>query len=361
MDSSTSDFNNEEEMTTSENSSNVYTNYKQETADNDWVVSGKKKKAVPQAQVYTSYVQSSDKSYNKYQTANRYNHQASHLNNDTFKKEQAKKPKLDGLNNAPKEDAGNDAFINSYFSDFIGLQTFEAAANNLFMDFIENDLILVCLDSRPEFKSKFCFKGKCKLALVYGQININGYDIKSSGLLDNRNEGSKWFDLYSAETNSYVSISNTQIVENSYDQLDDNQKEDLAKQIMLKCNISIDNSIFLSLKKFMTSNEFCAQTSSLFALKILKSQMCDYLSYFDNFHHIYQSGIGFAKQQDFDSKLAKIGVFPVDPQNLGAIKIERTEEKQIVKEILENSDGIKYYLLAIKLNTGAKTVSFLFV
>ena len=350
MDSSASDLNNDEEMTNSESSANVYTNYNQfsnaneqetESSDNDWKVSGKNKKAVPKAQVFTSYVQSNEREGNKkYQTANKHNQQSYHQRNDTNKKEPIKKPKMDSLNTVPKEvGIVDESLIDSCFSTCIGLQTFESAAKNIFTDFIENDLILVCLDSRQQFKNKFCFKGKCKFTLIHGQININGYDIKSSQLLDSQNESSGWFDLYSPETNSYLSLSNAQTIETNSNQMDENQNETLAKKIIFKCNLNIDNSLYLKLKEFIIRNEFSTGSSSLFALKNLKSQICDYLSYYDNFHHLYQSGIGLTKQQDFDSKLAKIGIFPVDAENFGAIKIERTEEKQITKEILESSDG----------------------
>jgi hypothetical protein len=354
MDSSTSDFNIEEDMEGSESSSNVYSSYNQysnvnegigELPDNEWMVSGKKKKTAPKAQVFSSYVQNSDRldSNNRYQSSSIINNQMNRQRNDMYKKEHIKKPKLVGQNAASKDDNVilGEELTDSLFSDFIGLQTFESTANNIFTEFIDTDLILFCLDSRPQFKSKFCFKGKCKFSLVYGQININGFDIKTPKLVDNKIETNtaKWFDLYSAETNSYLSILNTQNVEANCNQIDDSQKEAIAKQMMSKFNLNIDNSQYLKFKEFMSQNKFTAETSSLFALKILKSQSCDYLSYYENFHHIYQSGIGLSEHQDFDSKLAKLGIFPVEPQNFSAIKIERNEEKQIAKEILNNIDG----------------------
>ncbi len=86
MDSSNSDFNIEEEMEGSESSSNVYSSYNQysnvneemgELPDNEWVVSGKKKKPAPKAQVFSSYVQNSDRvdGNNRYQSSSILNNQ----------------------------------------------------------------------------------------------------------------------------------------------------------------------------------------------------------------------------------------------------------------------------------------------
>ena len=303
------------------------------------------------AQVFSTYVQGNESNKNvlhKNQNANKYNFQhrnaATDRNAEPF--DPIKKPKLSSLIATTKENSISpseaDLLNDSFVSMFVGVQSFAASANNMFTDFIDSDLVLVSLDTRPQFKSKFCFKGKCKLSLVYGQINVNGFDLKSPKLFDGAscNGGPKSYELYSAETNSFLSISTSVSNDASSSSLDENQSDMLIRQIIQNYNLNgVDTSVYLKFKDFLRENQFSAETSSLFVLHALKSHMCSYLSYFENFHHVYESSAGVIAHQDLDSKLAKLGVFPVESQNFNAIKIETNEEKQIASEVSNSQDS----------------------
>ena len=75
---------------------------------------------------------------------------------------------------------------------------------NLFFDLIDKDLLFVSLEFGPNVpvkKSSFSFKGKCMTSLLWGQVQINGYSLRV-----NSNDNLKWFEVYSPETNAFLSI-----------------------------------------------------------------------------------------------------------------------------------------------------------
>ena len=162
------------------------------------------------------------------------------------------------------------------------------------------------------------------------------------------------FDLYSPETNSYLSILNNRNESHENDNNENTQEIDyLSMQIRANTGLEFDNQLELKLREFLKQNKFNSSTSSLFVLRALKSHMCNYLSYFENFQHVYQSpsalvsNIADDKNQNlanFDAKLEKLNIFPIGSEHFNAIHLERDEEIAIVNEILSSKGGFLFYL-----------------
>lgn len=256
---------------------------------------------------------------NKYETKNR--------NFDIERKKVESKPE-------PEIQA---QFEDTLIQTFIGSNTFEC--DNVFADLISQDLVLVCLESKSKNeKNSFCFKGKCSLRLIHGEVQINGYYLK--------NDTHKWVDLYSPETNSYLSIANSRS-SNEMDQID--VSSDLLNKIKDCLSLTLENSMDQKLQDFLQKNNFSPNSSSLFILRSLKSQFCNYISYFENFQHIYQSQLVGSKNDivnlnlnssEIDSLMAKLGIYPVPSNFFNAIHVESLEEKTVVNEILTVSDEL---------------------
>jgi hypothetical protein len=276
--------------------------------------------------------------------------------------EQTKKPKFNSNINANSQYYSNptrpqfNSNINNlevprdpYASTFVGLDTF--SCKNVFLDLVESDLVLVNLDS-SSVKNNLCFKGRCSIGLIHGQVKVNGYVLKRLGF-ENSTQF-KWFDLYSPETNSYLSILNNRNESHENDNNENTQEIDyLSMQIRANTGLEFDNQLELKLREFLKQNKFNSSTSSLFVLRALKSHMCNYLSYFENFQHVYQSpsalvsNIADDKNQNlvnFDAKLEKLNMFPIGSEHFNAIHLERDEEIAVVNEILSSKCGFLLYL-----------------
>lgn len=259
-----------------------------------------------------------------------------------------KKPKINqndfeenGINNASEnQQIQVDSAYMSYLNSFLGVNSFQS--ENVFLDLIANDLILVSLDSEAKSKkNNFCFKGKCSLALVYGRLAINGYDLKT-----NLNDPVKWFDLYSPETNSFLSISNKlNLSENITEANLEQQQTVLINRI--KIMSQIDPSVFpeQSLRQFL--RDFISNTTSLFLLRGFKSNVCNYFGYFDNLKQIYHSYQSLNKdnqsrvQNDAAVKFSHSGLYPVPENSFNAVLVESDDEREILNEFAYLNDEKK--------------------
>jgi polynucleotide 5'-hydroxyl-kinase GRC3/NOL9 len=221
---------------------------------------------------------------------------------------------------------------------FCGLDTFDdSASNTIFTDLIEQNLILIKLDysqRNANLREAFSFKGKCTIGLLHGQVQVNGYTIYNAEL---KNTNSfKWHDLYSAETNSYLSIHNK--FEQNLDPSSLNLKqseENLVQKIRNQLN-SYDLNV-QKLSEFLHKSEFSFSTSSLIALRPLNSLPCSYISYFDNFKHVYQSNLPL--NDSLDSTLGKqFGIYPVQSEFLSSILSESNEERKIANDLLNHNN-----------------------
>ena len=282
-------------------------------------------------QVYSNYIQPNLQSNTK-------------GSNDKFQKAASysdiiKKPKLNQETTASKTsnlDNSMDNQINqcdpalmNYLNSFLGINTFES--ENLFLDLIENDLALICLDHETKSKkNNFCFKGRCSIALVYGKLNINGYELKA-----NLNDSAKWFDLYSPETNSFLSISNKlNLNENLTAANLEQQQNVLINRIQFLTQIELSQFPEKNLRLFL--RDFMSNTSSLFLLRGLKSKIQNYFGYFDNLKQIYKSYSSKESQSELenhiDIKLSHLGLYPVADYNFNAVFVETDDEREIVLE-----------------------------
>ena len=286
-------------------------------------------------QVYSNYIQPNLQNRN----TNNFNNKPQSsfkTNGTTF----IKKPKfnqevkennshdLNSLENQEILHSQNDDELNAYLSSFIGVNTFQS--ENVFLDLIQKDMILISLDTQNKSKkNNFCFKGKCSIALVYGQLGINGYHLNT-----NLTEQSKWFDLYSPETNSFLSIINKHETKEASNLVVEQQF--LINRIKQLAQIN-SNEFDQNLQLFL--NDFSSNTSSLFLIRGFKSQICDYLGYFENFQKIYNSYSGFdsieksnGNQNETDVKFSHLGLYVVTEHNFNAVLIESDEEKRVANE-----------------------------
>lgn len=120
----------------------------------------------------------------------------------------------------------------------------------------------------------------------------------------------KWYDLYSPETNSFIRISTKQTAEQdgSVDGLYDSLL-DLMKYLTRQSDLQ--QSLELALQQFLRNMSPTCQTS-LFLVRNLNSQMCNYLNYIDNFKQVYQMQCGDMKElSDTDRSFAQLGLFPI--------------------------------------------------
>lgn len=222
-------------------------------------------------------------------------------------------------------------------NSFIGINSFES--ENLFAGLANYGLLIVCLESNSDFSIKnFTFKGRCSINLLCGCIQINGFKINCSQ--------DKWYDLFSPESNSYLTISNIQEDNSNFIQ----SYEQILSKIQIISQINIDNLVEENIRNFLIKSNFDNQNSSLIAIRPLKSQPCNYICNFQNFQNIYQT----SKESNelLNQLFNKFGIFPIPCQNFNAIHYERDNEKNIVQQILTgneaNSEGKKITILLLK-------------
>lgn len=110
------------------------------------------------------------------------------------------------------------------------------------------------------------------------------------------------------------------------------------KQVLcdrLKSILNIENfeEIEANLDRFLVSNHFNSKTSSLVAVGPLKSQICNYLSYFPNFQVLYHS-----KSTDQDQTIARLMKFGLYPVLNPSMAFNETDEMSSVVEDILNKD-----------------------
>ena len=166
---------------------------------------------------------------------------------------------------------------------YIGIDTF--TNENMFFEFVENELIVAALDSHENF----CFKGRASICVLYGSVEVNAYKMDASD---------KFYDLYSPDCNSFLVLSalNAQSPQNEANSLnaifqfimshvnaDMNKEQELSDEDM-KAMHDKANALKDYLDAFREKN-----LTSLFVLRKLKSQLCNYLNHFENYNQLYQS------------------------------------------------------------------------
>lgn len=118
--------------------------------------------------------------------------------------------------------------------------------------------------------------------------------------------------------------------------------KEIIGQLKTGFNAAISNEIEASLVDFLAvENQFNPKTSSVIAITVLKSQMCNYLSYFPNFQWVYHSKLNEAKStqaDDINYKLAKFDLYSVANPNL--IFNESDDLVTIIDDILDGDAGI---------------------
>lgn len=296
------------------------------------------KTAPKRPQVYSTFLQNSD----QHEQTSKFK---SNPNNKTYvkypKKNNAnsfKKPKYTEASDFNSSSSQHETINESEKSDehetnpvnpIIGLNTFEF--ENIFM--INNEYMLVSLDSQTKSKAnQFCFKGKCSILLIYGFLGIAGFNLKKLS-----DQGiSKWYDLFSPETNSYISITNKldKIINEKVTLPQEKVSEVLYNLIKSSLKNQVDIAMhYTKLNSFL--KDFSINTSSLFLIRSLNSHMCNYLNYIDNFKQVYQTRyIEMKSLNETDKNISQLGLFPISLQVFKSVHFESIEEKNICEEIL---------------------------
>ena len=189
------------------------------------------------------------------------------------------------------------------FPSFVGIDSFDAS-DEIFSDLIDQDILLICLDSRKSLnKENFSFKGSCSMSLLHGHVQINGFQIKNVELDPVKIKPAKWYELHSPETNSFIAVLNKSNEVLDEQMLSANFVEALLNKI--KTLLNLDTQIFDNLNEFLHKNDFSFSTSSLIAFAFLKSQMCNYISSFPNFKHVYKQIISVSSNRSMYASLTE--------------------------------------------------------
>lgn len=276
----------------------------------------------------------------------------SHNIDDDF---QIKKPKLNdqSFGTSKMQLVENQEQKEANISDsFIGVNSFNC--DNFFAELANFGLLIVCLEGNSDFaKNNFSFKGRCSINLLCGCIQINGFKIDTTQ--------DKWHDIFSPESNSYLTIINKQENNSNLSVPYPN----ILSKIQIICQTAIDSSIEEKIRDFLVRTNFNNHTSSLVVIRPLKSQLCNYICYFENFKNIYQTKIDsneLAKDNiSMCNIMNKFGIFPIPDQYFHGIHLENENEKEVVREVLaesrENSEGnLSFSFFKIKKSYSAKII-----
>jgi hypothetical protein len=105
-----------------------------------------------------------------------------------------------------------------------------------------------------------------------------------------------------------------------------------------------------NLREFL--KDFSLKTTTLFFVRSFKSQMCNYLSNFNNFQQVYHTFTGIQKDQqqnEFDIKFARLGLYPVLEYSFNTIYTESEEERNVIKEFFNSDEANKKGNLLIQM------------
>lgn len=329
--------------------------YEMETSKEDSINSHKT--APKRPQVYSTFLQDSNQSKSKPKSA--FSSNKTYIKyppkkaDDNLLKKKAKytevnnfttiSPVMEHENHVSNSIQLNDEQEMELANEVIGINSFESEN----MMIINDEYLLVSLDNQTK-SNQFCFKGKCSVSLVYGHIGIAGYNLKRK--LSDRPTSTKWFDLFSPETNSFISINNK--LENTSPNEEINLPATKLAEVLVNL---IKNSLNTKLETSAVGpklNSFLSKSSpnstSLFLVRSLNSHMCNYMGYIDNFKQVYQMKCADVKVMgETDRTCAQLGLFPISMQSYKSVHQESNEERIICEEIqgYEMADNRKFKLL----------------
>ncbi|RNA00906.1 hypothetical protein BpHYR1_015647 [Brachionus plicatilis] len=217
----------------------------------------------------------------------------SHNIDDDF---QIKKPKLNDQSFGTSKLVENQEQKEANISDsFIGVNSFNC--DNFFAELANFGLLIVCLEGNSDFaKNNFSFKGRCSINLLCGCIQINGFKIDTTQ--------DKWHDVFSPESNSYLTIINKQENNSNLSVPYPN----ILSKIQIICQTAIDSSIEEKIRDFLNIYQTKIDSNELAKDNI---SMCNIMN--------------------------KFGIFPIPDQYFHGIHLENENEKEVVREVLAES------------------------
>ena len=234
-------------------------------------------------------------------------------------------------------------------ASYLGIEHFDD--EHVCVALADRDCILVHLNSSR--KLNFCFKGKCSVWLVHGQVETSGFRLVGE---QQQQPQARWYDLYSPETNSFASISNLATANASASTNEQAESELLVHQhVVDKLKLALGGFNAASeenLFRFLSDTRYspALHHSSLLAIRPLHSPMCNYLSYFDNFQHVYHSPTNALRQQQQQQQqqhtpesrvitafLERFGVYPIPAAHFNAVRVTSDEESHNVAQIISAS------------------------
>lgn len=235
---------------------------------------------------------------------------------------------------------------------------------NIFFQLADRDLLVLMLDnptkstSASSSSSSFSFKGKCKMGVMWGQVDLNGYSIRSSINNDQPPTSIRFFEMFSPESNSFLTIRNGSPQSKKRKATDSNEslqeinnrdyKQVLVEQMKGLLNSDISDEVQAKFFEFLLSSHFNPKTSSLVAITPLKSHLCSYMSYFPNFQMVYNSfkplqhntnvsSSSTTNSNEMFAKLAKFGLYQV--VNSSLVFNQTDEFVKVVDDILNGGEA----------------------
>lgn len=226
-------------------------------------------------------------------------------------------------------DTFNEAALLCDLNDFNDDQQQQVNRAESIVDLDENFIVLT-LDTNEIF----CFKGKISIKLIYGCVEINGYYIDSAQLKHRQ----RYFNLFSPDTHSHLSIVNKSIQQIGLDPVGDDDKAQIIALIFnelsnLNKNFKQNARIYDKLNSYLNEN-FNKKCKSIVILKKFKSKLCNYLTHFDNFKNMYQSSnlVSYIMSPN-DIEFASMGVYPINSSTNKSIVALNTDDFNKLNEI----------------------------
>lgn len=194
-------------------------------------------------------------------------------------------------------------------------------SSNIYDDLIDNHAVMVIVEDHQAI----CFKGRIKVQVLSGCVEINGHKIGAKN---------SYFDVYSPESNSFISIKNCNFQNEYVDIMTLSQR--------FVCDLNIDNlnqDKFENVKQFITKYSLMPK-SSLLIFKKLDSKLVNYISYFESYKQLYEN----YGQKNSSSKFSHLGLYPVDVTETKKILNFTLTDQVIIDRIVNDNQNGKVIL-----------------
>lgn len=216
--------------------------------------------------------------------------------------------------------------------DWIGVESFESDKSQIFDGLLNQNILIVLLD--PARKAQLCFKGSCRLGLIHGQVKLNGYRVRSSRDL-------KWYEIYSPETSAFQTIVN-ETPESGNGGVSSTSDQELNLILgQIGGSFNLNSPAKSKFREFLRSSRFSSSSCSLVAIAQLKSKICEYISSFDNFRHVYRPKFpSELPESSLTSRVEKaIDIFPIPAESASSVFVELEGQEPLLTELMADKSS----------------------